>query len=151
MLGITPQTLQGCDIPKSSQHPPHALTTLPRTPDVAKGHLEEFLLPSAQFCENCWSEAASPEQGRGWRTIASRDDAAGSEHLPHPTPALPAASPDSAQLQQHFTALQDALPKTQPANSRNCLERSLPLAIHRDGATGRGDLAGDRCLFFFFY
>lgn len=79
--------------------------------------------------------------------ITSQEDAAGNEHLPRSTPALPAASPDSAQLQRHFTALQDVLPKTQPANSRNCLKRSLPPAIHRDGATGRGDLAGDSFFF----
>ena len=88
-------------------------------------------------------------QGRaeGRRMIALREDAAGSKRLPHPTPALPAASPDSAQLQQQrFTALRDALPKTQPAHSRNCLEGSLPPAIHRDGATGRGDLAGGSAL-----
>lgn len=74
--------------------------------------------------------------------IALQEDAVGSKCLPHPTAALPAASPGSAQLQQqHFTGLQDALPKTQPAHSRNCLGRSLPPATHRDGATGRGYLA----------
>lgn len=84
-------------------------------------------------------------QGRaeGQRTIALREDAAGSERLPHPIPALPAAPPDGARLQQQrLTALQDTLPKPQPAHSGNYLGRSLPPAMHGDGTTGSRVLAG---------
>lgn len=63
-------------------------------------------------------------------------------HLPFQQ-HLPAAHGSSNGILQLCRA---ALPKTQPARSRNCLGRSPPLATHRDGATGRGDLAGGSAL-----
>lgn len=100
---------------------------------------------------NCAKAAGFKQhhQGRaeGQRMIALWEEAAGSKCLLHPAPALPAASPDSTPLQQQrFMTLQDALLKTQPAHSRNCLERSLPPAMPRDGAPGRRDLAGGSVL-----
>lgn len=100
----------------------------------------------SSLMKGCVGAGASKQrhQGEGTEDDRIAGGHGGKQALLHPTPALPAASPDSARLQQNsvFQLCRVRFPKTQPAHSRNCVGRSRPPAVHRDGATGTGDLAG---------